>query len=194
MTIARLRFTGLFAVAEQMAILQTIRSFFVPIGFDEAEVIIPASPTVYSIRPLTSKHLAEVMRLNFRCFKNGENYTKHTFAYLLNDPRTLSYRIITARGEMAGFVFAILNPDGAAHITTIGVAPEHRRRRLGERMLEYLDDALCAKGISTVVLEVRVGNTAAQNLYRLAGFSVVQRVPGYYNNGEDGYLMLKSLV
>lgn len=177
-----------------MAILQTIRSFFIPIGYEEPEVIVPAPPTVYSIRPLTVKHLSEVMRLNLRCFQNGENYTKHTFSYLLNDPRILSYRVTTARGEMAGFVFAILNPDGAAHITTIGVAPEHRRRGIGGQMLDHLDKALRVKGITTVALEVRVGNTAAQNLYRQAGFAIVQRMPKYYNNGEDGYLMLKSLV
>ena len=182
------------AAAYKMAIIQTIRSFFAPVGYDEPKVIIPAPPTVYSIRPLTTRHLAEVMQLNLRCFKNGENYTKNTFSYLLSDPRILSYRVTTQRDEMAGFIFVILNPDGAAHITTIGVAPEHRRRGLGEKMLDHLEDALRARGMTTVALEVRVGNKAAQNLYRQAGFSIVQRMPKYYNNGEDGFLMLKSLV
>ncbi|MEJ7699673.1 MAG: hypothetical protein WKF71_08535 [Pyrinomonadaceae bacterium] len=39
--------------------------------------------TVYEIRPLTELHLKEVLTLNLRCFKEGENYTKYTFSYLL---------------------------------------------------------------------------------------------------------------
>jgi [ribosomal protein S18]-alanine N-acetyltransferase len=45
----------------------------------------------------------------------------------------------------------------------------------------------------TLVLEVRVSNTAAQELYRKLGFSVVQRIARYYNNGEDCFLMMKAI-
>ena len=177
-----------------MAVLQTIRNFFIPLDAPEPQVVVPAPATEYSIHPLTDKHLNEVLRLNVRCFRNGENYTKHTFSYLLGEPRNLSYRIVTAGGEMAGFVFVLVNQDGSAHLTTIGVAPEHRRRQLASRLLTHVEDALRHRGVRTIVLEVRVSNTTAQNLYREAGYSVAQRLAGYYNNGEDCYLMLKSLV
>jgi ribosomal protein S18 acetylase RimI-like enzyme len=42
-------------------------------------------------------------------------------------------------------------------------------------------------------LEVRVSNVAAQSLYRQFGYATVQRLENYYNNGEDGFLMVKSL-
>lgn len=177
-----------------MAVLQTIRNFFVPLETPEPEVVIPAPPTEYSMHPLTDKHLNEVLRLNVRCFRNGENYTKHTFNYLLSEPRNLSYRVVTSLGEMAGFVFVLVNEDGSAHLTTIGVAPEHRRRGLANKLLTHVEDALRHRGVRTIVLEVRVGNTTAQSLYRDAGYSVVQRLAQYYNNGEDCFLMLKSLV
>src|SRR5215211_1891360 len=90
-----------------MAVLQTIRKFFVPPETDGPEVVIPAGPTEYNIRPLTDKNLSEVLRLNVRCFRNGENYTKHTFNYLLGEPRNLSYRVVTPSGEMTGFVFVL---------------------------------------------------------------------------------------
>ena len=177
-----------------MAVLQTIRNLFVPLEDRGPETIIPAPPTEYAIHPLTDKNLSEVLRLNVRCFKNGENYTKHTFNYLLGEPRNLSYRIVTATGEMAGFVFVLVNEDGSAHLTTIGVAPEHRRRNLAKRLLAHLEDALRHRRVRTIVLEVRVSNTSAQSLYRDAGYSVVQRLAKYYNNGEDCYLMIKSLA
>jgi hypothetical protein len=45
-----------------MAVLQTIRNFFVPIETGEPEVVIPAPPTAYEVHPLTDKNLSEVLR------------------------------------------------------------------------------------------------------------------------------------
>lgn len=176
-----------------MAVFQTIRNFFTSIETAEPAVIVPAEQTTYSIYPLTLKHLDTVLRLNTRCFRNGENYTKNTFSYLLNEPGTVSYQAVTASGEMAGFAFVMVNPDGAGHLTTIGVAPEHRRRGLGIMLLTHLEKVLNEKGASTIVLEVRVSNHAAQKLYNSTGYSVAQRLTSYYSNGEDGYLMVKPL-
>lgn len=177
-----------------MAVLQAIRNLLILFPEPEAAVVVPAPQTTYTVRPLIETNLDEVLRLNMRCFKNGENYTKHTFAYLLNEPNALSYQIVTAENQMAGFVCVLVGEDGAAHITTIGVAPEHRRRRLAEQLLSHLELSLKAKNVGAIVLEVRVGNVAAQNVYNRCGFSITQRLSRYYNNGEDGFLMVKSLI
>ncbi len=175
-----------------MAVLQIIRNLFVPTEIVETEVVVPAPAATYEIHPLTEKHLKEVMRVNLRCFKKGENYTKHTFSYLLNEPTTLSYRVSTPTESIVGFVFVMTN-QGTAHITTIGVAPEHRRRGLAEKMLARCEEALRKREIATISLEVRVSNIAAQSLYRGLGYTIVQRLNNYYNNGEDAFLMVKSL-
>lgn len=177
-----------------MAVLETLRSFFIPSLYIEPETVVPAPVCEYEIKPLTNEHLPEVLRLNIRCFRNGDNYTKHTFDYLLNQPRTLSYRMVTERGEMVGFVFAMAKEHDAAHLTTIGVAPEHRQRGIAERLLRHLENALVQRGVSTVMLEVRVSNLAAQRLYRSAGYTIAQRITKYYNNGEDCFLMMKALL
>ncbi|HEY0428903.1 MAG TPA: ribosomal protein S18-alanine N-acetyltransferase [Pyrinomonadaceae bacterium] len=177
-----------------MAVLDKLFSFFVPVqAEEEPEVIVPAPVTVYEVRPLTDKHLKEVLKLNLRCFKTGENYTKYTFNYLLSEPNCLSYRVVTASEQMVGFIFVMTNSDGTGHITTIGIAPEHRRRGLARQLLEHAEDALQKRRIGIVMLEVRVSNLAAQNLYRDLNYSIVQRLNKYYNNGEDGFLMVKSL-
>jgi ribosomal-protein-alanine N-acetyltransferase len=177
-----------------MAVLETIRSFFIPSIYSEPEVIVPAPFTTYEIKPLTLDHLPEVLRLNIRCFRNGDNYTKHTFDYLLNEPRTLSYRLVTPSDELVAFAFVMVNENNAAHLTTIGVAPEHRRRGLAVRLLEHIENALKQREVGTIMLEVRVGNIDAQHLYRRAGYMVVQRIKRYYNNGEDCFLMIKALI
>src|SRR5215203_3015681 len=175
-----------------MAVFQTIRNFFVPDEVVEPELIVPAAPTTYEIHPLTEKHLKEVMRVNLRCFKKGENYTKHTFSFLLNEPTTLSYRVSTPTEQIVGFVF-VMTSQGTGHLTTVGVAPEHRRRGLAQKMLRHAEEALQNREIATVSLEVRVSNIAAQSLYRDFGYTIVQRLNNYYNNGEDAFLMIKSL-
>ena len=176
-----------------MAVLEKIFNFFVPAQDLKPETIIPAPSAVYEIRSLTEKHINEVLKLNLRCFKSGENYTKYTFKYLLNEPNCLSYRIITTDGQMTGFIFIMTNDDGTAHVTTIGVAPEHRRRGLANKLLRHAEKALEKRNISTLMLEVRAGNLAAQSLYQRLGYIIIQRLPKYYNNGEDGFLMVKSL-
>jgi [ribosomal protein S18]-alanine N-acetyltransferase len=175
-----------------MAVLQTIRNFFVQTEPVEPEIIVPAAPTVYEIHPLTEKHLKEVMRVNLRCFKKGENYTKHTFSFLLNEPTTLSYRVSTPNEEIVGFIF-VMTSQGTGHLTTIGVAPEHRRRGLAQKLLRHVEEALQKREIATISLEVRVSNISAQSLYRGLGYTIVQRLNNYYNNGEDAFLMVKSL-
>lgn len=176
-----------------MAVFQAIRNFLGGVETNDPAVIVPADPTTYSLHPLTAKHIDTVLKLNARCFRHGENYTRHTFSYLLNEPGTVSYQVLTADGTMAAFAFVMVNPDGAGHLTTIGVAPEHRRRGLGLRLLTHLESVLKEKGVTTMALEVRISNTSAQKLYNAAGYAVVQRLSDYYSNGEDGYLMVKPL-
>ena len=177
-----------------MAVLDSIRNFFTPAYPAEPEVIVPAPPTVYSIKPLTIDNLPEVLHLNLRCFRNGDNYTKHTFEYLLSEPRTLSYRVVTPEDKLVGFAFVMVNEAAAAHLTTIGVAPEHRRRRIAANLLIHVENALRKRDVATLMLEVRVSNTEAQELYRRTGYNVVQRINKYYNNGEDCFLMMKCLL
>lgn len=176
-----------------MAVLQVIRNFFIPAASREITVIVPAPPTTYDVHPLIDADLEEVLRLNYRCFRNGENYTKHTFAYLLTQPNALCYKIVTAERRIAGFLCVLVGSDGTGHITTIGVAPEHRRRGLAERLLNHLDGALRTRAISSAVLEVRVSNTTAQSLYQACGFTILQRLSNYYTDGEDGFLMVKAV-
>lgn len=176
-----------------MAVLGSIRNFFTPPLYAEPEVIVPAPPCEYDIRPLTTDQLQEVLRLNIRCFRNGDNYTKHTFEFLLNEPRTLSYRVVTPADELVGFAFIMVNENNAAHLTTIGVAPEHRGRGLAKRLLQHIEDALRVREVGTIMLEVRVANIEARSLYSRLGYTVVQRIARYYNNGEDCFLMMKAI-
>src|SRR5213593_4367202 len=107
----------------------------------EPEITVPATVGIrYDIRPLTISHLDECWRLDQRCFVDGEAYSRETFEYLLTSPESVSYRAVTADGTMVGFIVGIVEPDATGHITTLGVAPEHRRRGIAQRMLQKVED------------------------------------------------------
>jgi ribosomal-protein-alanine N-acetyltransferase len=94
---------------------------------------------------------------------------------------------------MSAFAIGLIEQDGVGHITTVGLAPEYRRRGLARLILQEIERSFIARGVTTVRLEVRTQNVAAQKLYEHLGFSTVQRMSQYYSNGDDGYLMVKSL-
>jgi ribosomal-protein-alanine N-acetyltransferase len=95
---------------------------------------------------------------------------------------------------MVGFIVGIVEPDQTGHITTLGVAPEHRRRGVARRMLLKVEEGFRRRGVRITRLEVRSVNAGAQDLYLKLGFAVTQRLPRYYSNGGDGLLMVKSIV
>lgn len=77
-----------------------------------------------------------------------------------------------------------------AHVTTIGVDPDHQGHGLGELLFVALIDEAMQRGATWVTLEVRVSNQAAQALYRKYGFTIQGRRPRYYSdNNEDAFIM-----
>ncbi len=153
----------------------------------------PPIETRYDVRPLTVAQLDECWRLDQRCFVDGEAYSRDTFEYLLTAPESVSYRAVTQAGTLVGFIVGLVEPDHTGHVTTLGVAPEHRRRGIAQKMIHKVEDGFRRRSVRIVRLEVRSINDGAQQLYRNLGYTVTQRLPRYYSNGGDGLLMIKSL-
>ena len=77
-----------------------------------------------------------------------------------------------------------------AHIATIAVHPDFRRQGIGEMILLHALRGVREEGARRAFLEVRVGNVAAQVMYKKYGFEVAGVRPRYYkDNNEDALLM-----
>lgn len=97
-----------------------------------------------------------------------------------------SYVLVAAKGERAvGYVVTWVYAQ-EAHVLNVAVAPDERGQGLGELlMLSAIEEAI-ARGCRQVVLEYRVSNLAAANLYRKLGFVQAGVRPRYYaDTGED---------
>lgn len=80
-----------------------------------------------------------------------------------------------------------------AQVATIGVDPEYQNRGIGSALLSYAEKDAADQGCETFSLEVRVSNAPAMHLYEKHGFIQVNIRKGYYENGEDAYLMVKPI-
>jgi len=77
-----------------------------------------------------------------------------------------------------------------AHISTIASHPGYRGNKFGEILLAGMIARALKLGAAYVVLEVRVSNTIAQNLYFKYSFEIVGVKAEYYRNDkEDAYDM-----
>ena len=61
-------------------------------------------------------------------------------------------------------------------------------------MLLSIEHGFALQGVSTMRLEVRTDNRGAQELYELIGYTITQRMERYYSTGDDGYMMVKSIL
>jgi ribosomal-protein-alanine N-acetyltransferase len=78
-----------------------------------------------------------------------------------------------------------------AHIANIAVRPDARGRHIGDALMRTCEQHARDAGCTRMLLEVRVSNAPAQNLYRKYGFKVIGRRPRYYtDNHEDALVMV----
>jgi len=95
--------------------------------------------------------------------------------------------------RIVGYVSGLIRTDGFGHIVSICVDPEYRRRGVGRALMVALEKRMREIfGVCMFRLEVRVSNTNAIKLYESLGYRIQLRIPRYYTDGEDAYLMIKD--
>ena len=109
----------------------------------------------------------------------------------LDDERTRGI-VLEVGGEVVGVGSLWLAPDDA-HITSLAVAGEARRRGHGRRLVTALMALAGSLGAEAVTLEVRASNGAARALYGGCGFEEVGERRRYYPDGEDAVIMTRAL-
>jgi ribosomal-protein-alanine N-acetyltransferase len=100
-------------------------------------------------------------------------------------------------GAVVGYVVSDTTPNygrDIGHVKDLAIHPDARRRGLGRTLLDRALDALGAEGAALVKLEVRASNDPAVTLYRNEGFEPLRRIPRYYEDGEDAYVMVLDLT
>lgn len=83
------------------------------------------------------------------------------------------------------------------HLLNLAVHPQFQRRGLAKRLLDHLVSYAKSKQFSSVLLEVRVSNQQAIDVYHHCGFLEIGRRKAYYpsanSSREDAIVMRKNL-
>lgn len=141
------------------------------------------------IQTASLRDLSALRRLEHACFEK-DAWPLLDLIAVLTWPDVVKLKAMED-GEMIGFVAGDPRPsEGASWIATIGVDPRYQRRGIGRALLRAAEER---SKLPRMKLTVRMSNQAAISLYEKEGYRSVDIWKRYYNDGEDGLVMEKTL-
>ncbi len=141
-----------------------------------------------NIVPMTKAHIDDIIKLEEAAY-GSHHWSKESFLNEINNELAHYWCAFDNAGTLTGYAgcWQILEE---AHITTIAVSPEYRRRKIGEALLKTIVDDCYKNMVKYITLEVRVSNLPAEKLYEKYGFKSLGVRKGYYqDNNEDALIM-----
>jgi ribosomal-protein-alanine N-acetyltransferase len=155
----------------------------------------------YRIRGFRSDDLNRVMAINEECLP--ENYSTFFYRDLYRRfPKT--FIVAEANGGIQGYIMCrierglsklkSLRTSRLCHVVSIAVREAYRRRGIATALMHTaMENGRNEYSASECFLEVRIGNQAAIKLYEGLGFTNVNRKLRYYLDGEDAWVMARSI-
>lgn len=144
------------------------------------------------IRQATLEDLDRIVALERESFPD-EAWPRSVFQEDLARPASLYLLAADRDGRGIGYIACGLSPDqGFCHISSLAVAPSHRRRGIGSKLLDAFLVSTAKQGVRIWRAETRRSNAASRNLFQSRGFRETTLLRGYYNQPEeDGILLIK---
>jgi len=147
-----------------------------------------------NIEKASIEHLDRLYEIEMKCFET-EAFTKQQIAYLITDSNSVIL-VSRVKGEIVGFIIGKTYMDkkpATGQILTIDVSSKHRRKGIGQRLLQEIERTLKDKGVKICYLEVRENNIVALSLYQKLGYKKVGKLENYYGNAH-GIRLRKALT
>ena len=120
-----------------------------------------------------------------------ENYRKEVFLNIKKKWPDV-FLLIKDQQKIIGVGCGAILPNEKLRILIIALEKEYQGRGLGTKLMDQMISAAMIFGITKVTLEVRKDSQAI-NFYRKLGFSSVDVLPCYYQDGCDGIVMERQL-
>ena len=144
------------------------------------------SEGILTVRRMEKGDVPRVREIERRCF--SDLWPADGFDRELENEKVAFYIVADLDGMVIGYMGAWLILE-EAHVTTFGVDPEYRNRKVASTlMLCFMREAV-SKGSHWSTLEVSEKNEHAIRLYSRFGYKTVSKRRKYYGENEDGLLM-----
>ena len=143
----------------------------------------------FQISKIESHLLSQVFEIEKQCFASPfpESYLRS-----LAETGSDSFFVAIEENRAVGYVSALLHGN-EAHVASIAVLEDHRRRGIGRALMSELIKALELRRVTAVSLEVRKSNTSAIGFYESLGFERAGLMSSYYEDGEDAVVFSMKL-
>ncbi len=146
---------------------------------------------MHYIRKMTAKDIDDVFTvLNLNL---DEYFAPDVIVFFLAQWPEGQFVAESITGRIVGALCGARLDSGRASVSLLAVDPGSRGTGVGTSLLTALRWACVMDGISTIQLEVRTTNRSAIKFYTHHGFSVSENLPGFYNDGGDGYRMVSPV-
>jgi [ribosomal protein S18]-alanine N-acetyltransferase len=122
-----------------------------------------------------------------------ESWSRQSYAEELADTELRHYLVAERDGQVVGSA-GLLSIGETAQILTVGVLPTARRQGIGEQLVQALVGEAARRRAAEVLLEVRMDNAAARQLYAKLGFAVIGTRRGYYEQGRVDAVVMRRAV
>lgn len=122
----------------------------------------------------------------------GEQYPPSLYLTVHNLWRE-GFMVAVENGEIVAFLAAVPTGAKVARVLMLAVAKSKRRMSLGRVLMQVLYENAAARGLDTVILEVRKSNRTAIAFYEREGFQSFGEISNFYSNGEDAWKLMKVL-
>ncbi|TXT59743.1 MAG: N-alpha-acetyltransferase [Promethearchaeota archaeon] len=162
----------------------------------------PDKSSDFVIRRCTTKDLDAVIEVNEA--ELPEDYPYFFYKSIL-DHYPESFLVATDphnKNKIVGYIMwriektptlSNLRLDKKGHLVSIAISQDYRRKRIATKLLKKSMPAIRTNGISSYVLEVRISNYSAIELYKKLDFKVDRIKENYYRDGENAYYMVKKV-
>lgn len=141
-----------------------------------------------TIKKMSPQDIEGVIKIEESAY-GDHHWSKDSFLSEISNELAHYYTLFNSRDELAGYA-GCWHIMEEAHITTIAISPDNRKKHYGQALLKKIIDDCYKEKIKYITLEVRESNTAAINLYSKYGFSSFGTRKGYYqDNNEDALIM-----
>ncbi len=147
-----------------------------------------------SIRRAKVDDLEKLYSIEKECF-TFEAFSKKQIASFFENPKSISL-LAQMGNEIVGFIIALISErddEKNGHVLTLDVALKARRKGVGQRLLENLEQFFRNNGVKTCYLEVKADNIAAYELYRKLGYVEIGLLKDFYYLGGHGVRLRKIL-
>jgi ribosomal-protein-alanine N-acetyltransferase len=156
--------------------------------------------TTFKLRLFKPSDLDKVICINRVCLP--ENYSPYFFTNLYKRyPATF---IVAEKGrEVVGYVmcriesgfmnFGLFGSSKKSHVVSIAVLPEYQQKGIGKALMNKVMKNMSIYDAKECILEVRVSNTTAINMYKHLDFQIIRTKTAYYTDGEAAHIMEKKL-